>query len=440
MTMFKKLLAVLLAVSMLLCAGVGAAASSDEASEEASGETVLDTEIPEEVEARITTALYLDGISGEQDAQGVTYTATGDDQSVVYAKNGAIYTLSGATLTKPAGILSTATSFTVPTGEVLWSTTEAGSYGINAVALAWGEGTVLTLSDCNIWTYNADENGDPIGDDEALIGANAVFATMEGKIVLDNVSIIAAGEGGHGMDVTSQGVIEISNSTVVTYGKKASGLTTDQPGGTIYATNVDVLTYKSGSAPVYCDGNSFVSVTGGSLESWVEPAAVVCTDGVLELTDVTLLSHEDAALNAHFPSSPSTVTCTGCTFTSEATSAVTAYAATNMVFEDCEFYPADGAYIVASIPGEDSSGNIAADEATVTMIDCDLTGGVWADEENGAALNLILEDTTWVVTEQSVLTTLTIDEESTIEGTMLVNGTETALQAGTYENVVINPA
>lgn len=433
----KKFFVILLCAAMLLSVNMAAYASSGEASGGASDE--LPTEIPASAEQRITAAIYLDGIEGEQNAAGCVYTITADDQSGVYAKSGAVYTVSNATFTKPAGILSTATSFTVPTGEVLWSTTEAGSYGINAVALAWGEGTELTLRDCKLYSFNLDENGDAIADDLAIIGVNGAFATMNGKLIMDNVEIIAAGEGGHGLDVTSDGVIEISNSSIVTYGKKASGITTDQPGGTVLATNVDVLTYKSGSAAVYCDGSSYVLVDGGRLESWVEPAAVVCTDGALDLIDVELIGHEDAALNAHFPHSPSTITCTGCTFRSESASAVTSYAATNMHFTDCEFYPAEDCYLVASIPGENSSGGISADEATVTMTDCALEGAIWADEANGAALNLVLENTTWTVTAESVLTTLTVDESSAIEGRMFVAGVETAIKTGSYANVVILP-
>lgn len=434
--MKKTRLAALFMVFALMFS-LGALAASGESSAETS--TELPAEIPASAEERITAALYLDGTAGEQDAAGCVYTITADDQSGVYAKNGAVYTVSNATFTKPAGILSTATSFTVPTGEVLWSTTEAGSYGINAVALAWGEGTELTLRDCALHSFNLDENGEAIADDLAIIGANGAFATMSGKLVLDRVEIIAAGEGGHGLDVTSDGVIEISDSSIVTYGKKASGITTDQPGGTVLARNVDVLTYKSGSAAVYCDGNSYVLVDGGRLESWVEPAAVVCTDGVLDLIDVELIGHEDAALNAHFPHLPSTITCVGCSFASESASAVTSYAATNMHFTDCEFYPAEGCCLVASIPGENSSGGISADEATVTMTDCELDGAIWADEENGAALNLILENTRWTVTAESVLTTLTLDETSAVEGRMFVGGVETPIAAGSYADVVILP-
>lgn len=431
------ILACLMSMSMVVFA---ASAEPSAASGEASGaSSELPTEIPETAERRITANLYFDGVSGELNADGCVYVATADDQSGVYAKNGAVYTVTGADFTKPSGILSTATSFTVPTGEVLWSTTEAGSYGINAVALAWGEGTVLTLEDCTLHSFNLDENGNPIADDLAIIGANGAFATMKGKLVMNNVEIIAAGEGGHGLDVTSDGIIEINDSTIVTYGKKASGITTDQPGGTVLATNVDVLTYKSGSAAVYCDGSSYVLVDGGRLESWVEPAAVVCTDGVLDLFDVELIGHEDAALNAHFPHSPSTITSEGCVFRSESYSAVTSYAATNMAFTDCEFYPAEGYYIVASIPGENSSGGISADEANVTMTDCELEGGIWADEENGASLNLILEDTVWNVTMESVLTSFTMDEASQVTGRMLVNGVEMPIVAGTYANVVILP-
>ncbi|MCD7748682.1 MAG: hypothetical protein LUH42_01370 [Oscillospiraceae bacterium] len=59
---------------------------------------------------------------------------------------------------------------------------------------------------------------------------------------------------------------------------------------------------------------------------------------------------------------------------------------------------------------------------------------------HGAYLTLT-DGSAWVVTEESTLLGLTIDETSTITGTMTVDGVETEITAGTYEGeIVLTPA
>jgi hypothetical protein len=65
--------------------------------------------------------------------------------------------------------------------------------------------------------------------------------------------------------------------------------------------------------------------------------------------------------------------------------------------------------------------------------------GFFTDGEHGLALNLT--GSTWNVTKTSYLTALTLDENSTVNGTMTVDGVETPIQAGTYAGeIVITPA
>jgi hypothetical protein len=65
--------------------------------------------------------------------------------------------------------------------------------------------------------------------------------------------------------------------------------------------------------------------------------------------------------------------------------------------------------------------------------------GFFTDGEHGLALNLT--GSTWNVTKTSYLTSLTLDENSTVNGTMTVDGVETPIEAGTYAGeIVITPA
>ncbi|MCD8088255.1 MAG: hypothetical protein LUE22_06685 [Oscillospiraceae bacterium] len=66
--------------------------------------------------------------------------------------------------------------------------------------------------------------------------------------------------------------------------------------------------------------------------------------------------------------------------------------------------------------------------------------GAYHDEGYGLILT-ITNGSVWTVTETSYLTELTIDETSTIVGTMTVDGVETEIAAGTYAGeIVITPA
>lgn len=69
---------------------------------------------------------------------------------------------------------------------------------------------------------------------------------------------------------------------------------------------------------------------------------------------------------------------------------------------------------------------------------CATTLGYYTDGEHGLALNMT--GSTWNVTEESYLTKLTIDEASSIDGVMTVDGTPVEIAPGTYEGeIVVSP-
>lgn len=69
---------------------------------------------------------------------------------------------------------------------------------------------------------------------------------------------------------------------------------------------------------------------------------------------------------------------------------------------------------------------------------CATTLGYYTDGEHGLALNMV--GSTWNVTEESYLTKLTIDENSSIDGVMTVDGEPVEIAPGTYEGeIVVSP-
>lgn len=107
-----------------------------------------------------------------------------------------------------------------------------------------------------------------------------------------------------------------------------------------------------------------------------------------------------------------------------------------------ELYVTDSAITGAISLGEDewSSNDLVTVSGGVNDFQyaSGTTLGFYTDGEHG--LELTLEDSTWIVTKDSYLTKLTIDEDSVIEGVLTVNGEKTAIEPGTYEGeIVVSP-
>jgi hypothetical protein len=169
--------------------------------------------------ATATGAYTLDG--GTATLSGETYTAKEEDQSGVYAINGAKLTLSDATI-----VTSGNTS----------SDENSSFYGLNAGVLAAG-GSAIDLSNSSITTSGT--------------GANGAFATGNGSSVkLTNITINATGDGGHGIMATQGGTATLTNVTFTTSGAHSAPVATDRGGGTITSTG-DKITVSGTDSPCY---------------------------------------------------------------------------------------------------------------------------------------------------------------------------------------------
>jgi hypothetical protein len=193
---------------------------------------------------------------------GMTYAATGEDESAVYVYGGGTYTLSDSTLTK--------------TGDTS-SADDSNFYGNNAIVLAEDESTI-TLTGC---TLTADSEG-----------SNGAFAYGEGSYVyLDNCTITTTGDSARGVDATYGGTVDVRNSTISTQGAHCAALATDRYENNeppaIDAYNVTGTTAGDGSPGIYCTGTFTVeacdlTATGSEAAAIEGLNSITLTDSDIE--------------------------------------------------------------------------------------------------------------------------------------------------------------
>ena len=180
-------------------AEVEEAVTSEEAEERAS--LVYDTS------KQYTAAILSDGDT----ILGGTYTAEGDDESVLEASGTAQASVTGAVLQKLGGSASSA---------------DASSFrGVNAGVRVYGSAAV-SLTDCEILATAPNATG--------------VFAYDDGVIYMDNCAVNVTGGGAGGVQVAGGGTLIGHNLTVTSASKAA--IRSDRGGGTLI---LDGGTYTS---------------------------------------------------------------------------------------------------------------------------------------------------------------------------------------------------
>jgi hypothetical protein len=187
------------------------------------------------------------------------YTAAEEDQSGVYATNGAQLTLSDATI-----ITSGNTS----------SDENSSFYGLNAGVLATYDSTI-DLSNSSITTSG--------------MGANGAFATGSGSSVnLTNVTINATGDGAHGIMATQGGTATLANVTFTTSGAHSAPVATDRGSGTITTTDDNITTSGVDSPCYYSTG--VLTITGAVCNSTGSETVVIEGANSVILTNSVLTS------------------------------------------------------------------------------------------------------------------------------------------------------
>ncbi len=173
-----------------------------------------------------------------------TITASEIDTSAVCTNNDAVLTL---------------TNLVVNTTGNSSSLDNSSFYGLNAALLAIN-GSNLTVEGGNITTSGT--------------GANGAFVTGTGSTMsLKDVTIVATGNGGHGVDATLGGAMAVTNVTASTTGNNGSVIATDRGGGTIAVSGGKFTAAGIDSAGIYSTG--VITVAGAEITSTNGEAVVI---------------------------------------------------------------------------------------------------------------------------------------------------------------------
>ncbi|MGI6512657.1 MAG: hypothetical protein ACOX1W_09625 [Catenisphaera adipataccumulans] len=122
-------------------------------------------------------------------------------------------------------------------------------YGVNSILLSVGDGSKAYISGSKLTADSA--------------GSNALFATDEALIYANSDTIQTTADNSRGLDATYGGTIIGNKLNISTKGDHSAALATDRGGGNISVTNSKLQTSGSGSPLLYSTGDIEVeNVTG----------------------------------------------------------------------------------------------------------------------------------------------------------------------------------
>lgn len=381
-----------------------------------------------------TGALEADG--EEVSSEGESTEATQAGQNAALAQNGGTLSITNGTLTKSG------------------DDTDADNcnfYGLNSILLSVGEGSVVNVSDTTLSATSQ--------------GSNGIFATDSGTVSAKNVTISTTADNSRGLDATYGGTIDASDIEVTTQGDHSAALATDRGGGTISVDGATLSTAGSGSPLIYSTGDIEVSdATGTAAGSQIAGMeglnTVVISDSQLTSTQTQATASDPVAngIIIYQSTSGDAETTTGETATfqvvdSTLTSAIesgslfylTNTTADVLVQNTTLDYDSDaasliyaagndannwgsagsnGATVTFTARDETMSGDVVAD--TISSVDLYLLdGSTWTGatsiEENAsgsssdAPITVNVEaGSSWVVTEDSTVNGLNVEEGGTV--------------------------
>ena len=332
---------------------------------------------------------------------GETITATNADESGVLVTDSGTLTLVDATVTT-SGDTSSADS--------------SSFYGLNAGVLATG-GSTITMHGGTISTTGS--------------GANGAFASGTGSsVVLSDVTITATGDAAHGVMATLGGSVTLANVDMNTAGSHGAPLATDRGGGTIVATGGTVVSSGTDSPAIYSTGS--ITVTGGTLTAIGSESAVIEGANSIALSDSTLTSTKAGkwgvmiyqSMSGDASGTQGAFTMTGGSLSNTAPTGPLFYVTNStgiITLKDVDVSVgsgvlvsaatgnwgtsgSNGGTVVLTADGETLAGDLVADDISsiaATLVDgSTLTGAI-----NSAALTLDATSS-WVVTADSTLTSL----------------------------------
>ncbi len=217
--------------------------------ENGEGQTPPDGQGPQGGEgANTQTFDYSGSYSGTLTASGSensssdeTLEATESDQNVALAQDGGTLTVDNGTLTKSGDDTN---------GD------NCNFYGLNSIALTVGSESLTKISNS---TLNATSEG-----------SNGIFATDNGTVYANNDTISTTAGNSRGLDATYGGTIIANQMTISTQGDHSASIATDRGGGNVSVTNSELSTAGSGSPLLYSTGDVEVdNVTGTATGSQI---------------------------------------------------------------------------------------------------------------------------------------------------------------------------
>lgn len=180
-----------------------------------------------------TGALNADGEEISSSSEEISATDT--DQNAAVAQNGGTLTIDSDTLNKSGDDTN---------GD------NCNFYGLNSIAVAVGEGSLLKITN-SILSATSE-------------GSNAIFATDNATAYANGVTINTTQGNSRGLDATYGGTIIANDVTISTQGEHSASVATDRGGGNVSVTNSTLSTAGSGSPLLYSTGDIEVDNVSGT--------------------------------------------------------------------------------------------------------------------------------------------------------------------------------
>ena len=402
--------------------------------------------------------------SEDANVTGDTVSSTGTDENAILVDSGASVTISGSTITRDSDDSTGGDN--------------SSFYGVGAAVLVT-DGTV-TVSDTEIDTDAA--------------GGAGVFAYGSGVAYVSNCTINTVKNTSGGIHVAGGGTLYAENCVVNTEGESSAAIRSDRGGGTMVVNGGTYTSNGVGSPAVYCTAD--IEVSNATLTA--NGSEAVCIEGLntLVLTDCDLtgnmsddsqndctwtiivyqsMSGDSEVGNGTFSMTGGSITTSngGIFYTTNTECTIYLSDVTINYADDNDFFlrvtgnanqrgwgttGSNGSQCTFTADDQDMEGLVVYDSISTldfTMQNGSVLAGAFVDDESCAGnggdgyCNVVIDSTsTWIVTEDSVVTTLSCEgtivdaDGNTVsivgtDGTVYVEGTsDLTVTVTSYSNTI----
>ena len=263
----KKVMALILTVLLVLCAGCSTQEEKKEVSETVI-EEISQTESSKEAESSKVESSEVTGESSDESSEKGTEVSEESDISEESSS--------------AASASSTSIGAHTGTEREVYETSEDGAHAIEA------DGETVSYEGIQV-----EKTGSSDGENADFYGENAaVFATDGAELTITDAYITT--DGSHANGVFSYGdgtTVKISDSTILTESNNSGGLMTTG-GGTMIASNLYIVTQGGSSAAIRSDrGGGTVSVDGGYYETNGKGSPAIYSTADITVSNATLVGN-----------------------------------------------------------------------------------------------------------------------------------------------------